>query len=753
MKSTGDRVANAAVAGTGLILAAFLVFYLGSWGDDETRQYLTDLIHVPISLVFTLLALRVVVHGGRTVQARRAWVLITAAFFCRFASQVSWFVEDAMMHRTAYPAYADYWMILYVPLMFVGLLLMPAARRSRIDRIKLTLDALIVAAGTFMVLWYLLLGPIFVSRNVPIGQVAYSAALPMGDLLLVLALAMLLMRRTGSGDPAIVMLAGAVAMFVIADVGYGYLQLHVGFAGGSWPDLFWLGGGFLMVLAAHRTYWSGRGAPDQNGRSARVNWLPYGAIALAYGILGYLAREQGMYPLGGMIIGAILMTALVIARQMYVLRENQDLAVTDPLTGLPNRALINTRIAALAAQPARSGRCHAVMLIDLDKFKPINDVYGHEAGDAVLEAAAVTLRTAIRAGDTAGRLGGDEFAVILRDLPDRGAVERVAQRLVGALRTPIVFGEVVLCVEASIGVAIHDALHPVSPDLLLRQADLAMYTAKRSGRSRYQVYTPDLDPGGRAAELRSAIENGDLIVHYQPVVALGSGETTAVEALVRWEHPERGLLPPADFLDLAEETGVIVPLGEWMLRESCRQAAEWHDRIPAAAHLDLSVNLSAQQVMQEGLPGVVAAILDDTGFPAERLILEITEGVVLDADDKLVTRLEELRDSGVRIAVDDFGTGYSALGCLRRLPIGILKIDGSLTAGLPGDATARQLAEAVIRLGQIFAMEVVAEGIETAEQARTLRDLGCERGQGFHLYHPMPAAYAVEALGEHAGRR
>ncbi|GAA1641142.1 putative bifunctional diguanylate cyclase/phosphodiesterase [Actinoplanes couchii] len=742
-----NRIADTAVGGTGVIVAAFLVFYLGAWGDTEQRQFVTNLVHIPIALMYTALGLRIVVRGGPTHHTRRAWGFITAAFFCRLVAQSSWFIEDSVLGTPRFPAVADYWYIAFVPFMFTGLMLMPSDRRSRIDRIKLTLDALIVVSGAFIVLWYLLLGPLVVKEGAPLSRTLFSTALPVGDLLLILALAMLLLRRSGIADHALTMLVVAVTMFVVADIAYGYLQLKTGYRGGAWPDLFWFCGGFLLVLAAHRTYQQTYHPPDPAKRRATVNWLPYGTIALAYGVLGYMAREQGIYPLGGMILGAILLTGLVIARQMYVLRENQDLAVTDPLTGLANRTRITERVAALVAQPARAGRCSAVLLIDLDRFKPINDTYGHEAGDTVLQAAAVALRAGIRSGDTAGRLGGDEFAVILRDLPDVAAVERVTQRLAEALRTPVILGDLVLSVEASIGVAIHDADSKVDGDQLVRQADLAMYTAKRSGRSRYQLYTPELDAGTRDARLRQAITDGELVLHYQPAVGLQTGEIRGVEALVRWQHPEEGLLMPGAFIALAEETGAVVPLGEWVLREGCRQVAAWQQGVAGADRITLSVNLSPQQVKQADLVDVVTGILAETGFPATRLILEITESVVLEPDELTIARLGALRDKGIRLAVDDFGTGYSALSYLQQLPVSILKIDRSYIRGIDDDERDERIAEAIVRLGLAFDLVVVAEGIETAEQARLLAEMGCTVGQGYHFHRPTPPEQTVQVLG------
>ncbi|AGL18016.1 bifunctional diguanylate cyclase/phosphodiesterase [Actinoplanes sp. N902-109] len=741
------RGSAVAVVACGVLFAAFLVFLIGGWGGENLRIVVIDAVYVPMSLLALVLAVRVVRMPGIESRSRLAWGFIAAAFGCRFVAHAAWFVEDGLLRSNRYPSMADYWFLVFVPFMLIGLLLLPAAQRTRTDRIKLTLDSLIVGASGFMVLWYLVLGPLVDADQTRFTGLAYSAALPIGELLLVLALVTSLLRRSTGADTPMRLLALAVVAFVVADTSYAYFQLHDGFVSGMWPDLFWSTGCYLLVLAAHQRRRQNEQVATA-GRKSRINWLPYGAIALAYTLLAVIAGGERLYPLGGMILGAILLTSLVVARQMYALRENRVLAVTDGLTGLANRTLVNERLALVSQQNVRDGRYAAVLLIDLDRFKPINDTYGHEAGDAVLCAVATAMRSVIRAGDTAGRLGGDEFAVILQNLPARAVAEQVAQRLVDALRTPVIVGENVLEVEASIGVAIRDQ-DSTDAERLLQHADTAMYAAKRSGRGRYQLYTPELDLRAREAELRAAVANGELVVHYQPAVDLRPGKPrriVAVEALVRWNHPVRGLLMPGAFIDLAEETGAVVEVGEWVLREACRQVAGWYEAMPGARDVRLSVNLSPKQVVQPTLVDVIRTILAETGFPAGHLVLEITEGVVLEPDEFAVARLKTLSDMGIRLAVDDFGTGYSALSYLRRLPVDILKIDRSFVTDLADDPEARTVAEAVVRLGMAFRMDVVAEGIETAEQARELSAMGCGFGQGYHFYRPLDGPAAAAAL-------
>ncbi|MBL7255699.1 EAL domain-containing protein [Actinoplanes sp. LDG1-01] len=726
---------DAAVAGCGLLLAVFFVFYLGGWGDEPLRQLVTDGAYLPPAVLAVVAGVRLVHRGGLDQRGRRAWTLITLAFGCQLVAHATWFLEDNFLGPPTYPAAADYWFLAFVPFLFAGLLLLPGTRRTRAERTKLVIDSLIVGTGTFMVAWYLVIGPALQVENATALQVAMSAALPVGDLLLVLALASVLLRRHGR-QPATLLLTAAVGTYVVADFAYSWITLNDRFTGGTWPDLFWLTGCYLFVLATRRRHKSTAERIGRAGRS-RISLLPYGASAIAYGLLGYLAREQDLYPLGGMIIGAIVLTSLVMARQMYALSENRRLAVTDPLTGLANRTLVGERLAELTGQPPREGRHGAVLLVDLDRFKPINDRYGHEAGDAVLTAVAGVLRSVVRAGDTAGRLGGDEFAVVLTGLPDRDAAEQVARRIVAALDTPVIFGDLLLAVTASIGVAFRaDGADDVEE--LLAHADTAMYAAKRGGRGRYRVYTPELDTRARDAELRHAVADGQLLLHYQPAVDLRGDVIVAVEALVRWNHPERGLLMPGAFIDLAEETGAIVPLGEWVLREACRQAARWRTEVPAAAGIYLNVNLSPLQVKQSGLVEIVTGILAETGFPADRLVLELTERIVLEPDEATLDRLHALCELGVRIAVDDFGTGHAAINYLRRLPVSLLKLDRSYVAGIDDDPRAYAVAAAVAGLGAAFGMHVVAEGVETPAQAGRLLEMGCRYGQGYLYHRPQP---------------
>jgi diguanylate cyclase (GGDEF)-like protein len=432
----------------------------------------------------------------------------------------------------------------------------------------------------------------------------------------------------------------------------------------------------------------------------------------------------------------------------------------DLLTGLPNRALILDRLErSLRRGEGTPGRL-AVLFVDLDRFKPINDSLGHEAGDEVLRKVADRLRGVVRPADTIGRLAGDEFIVICDDLPAEHDAVDIAARLVAALSEPIVLrcpsvaGREVN-VGASVGIAFAGTGPDASPDQLLGDADVAMYSAKQRGRGRVEIFDERLRVKLERRvmiqeQLLRALHDDQFRVVYQPVADATSLVVTGFEALVRWEHPSWGTLSPAEFIPVAEETGLIVPLGARVLREACRRVAAWR-ALPEGAGLEVSVNLSARQLADADLVATVTAALGDSGLPAGALWLEITESTVM-ADAATAGRtLAELRALGIRLAIDDFGTGYSSLDHLRRFPIEQLKIDRSFVAGLGGDPEDEAIVGLIISLAGRLGLGVVAEGVETAEQLAILRRLGCDAVQGFHVGRPLPPDLAFAALGAGAG--
>jgi diguanylate cyclase (GGDEF)-like protein/PAS domain S-box-containing protein len=433
-------------------------------------------------------------------------------------------------------------------------------------------------------------------------------------------------------------------------------------------------------------------------------------------------------------------------------------AFHDSLTGLANRALFRNRIEHALARMRRHRRPVGVLLLDLDGFKTVNDSLGHAFGDAFLVAVAGRLRDVLRPSDTPCRLGGDEFAVLVEDLNDGLDVTVVAERVLEALRLPFVIDGKEVVTAASIGISIAESGSRDADDLL-RNADVAMYTAKGRGRNRYELFKPSmhramLDRLDLEADLRRAVERGEFVLNYQPTVALDTGRISGMEALVRWNSPERGLVPPGLFIPVAEDTGLIVALGAWVLEEACRQAVAWKQEFGVDAPRTMSVNLSARQLQDDGLVADVGAILERTGIRPEHVVLEITESAVMADAEAMTARLHELKALGVRLAIDDFGTGYSSMSYLCSFPIDILKIDRSFVSGVRSEPQKMGIVRTIVELGHILQLQTVAEGIELDEELQQLRALQCDLGQGYWFARPLTAELARELVaGQAAARR
>jgi len=441
-------------------------------------------------------------------------------------------------------------------------------------------------------------------------------------------------------------------------------------------------------------------------------------------------------------VAGVVLTTRDVSDRRALEEQLRHQAFHDPLTGLANRALFSDRVDHALARRRDDGEAGvAVVFVDLDDFKTVNDSLGHEVGDALLVTAAQRIADSIRAGDTAARLGGDEFAVLVEDA-DHDAVGAVVDRILTALRQPVTVGGAEVVCSASVGVAIGGP--DDSATVLLRNADVAMYAAKAAGKGRAELFSPAMHTAALTrlqlkADLQRALDRGELAVHYQPIVALETGEITGLEALARWQHPGRGLVGPAGFIPLAEETGLILSVGARVLAVACRAARDWQEAFPRAKPLGIGVNLSAKEFTDARLADTVAAVLEQTGLAPDSLVIELTESVLVADLDATAARLAALRALHVQVALDDFGTGYSSLSYLHRFPVDFLKVDRSFVARLGGEHQDAALTRGIIRFAGTLGITVVAEGVETAEQVAALRSLGCPLGQGFLLGAPVPA--------------
>jgi diguanylate cyclase (GGDEF)-like protein/PAS domain S-box-containing protein len=432
----------------------------------------------------------------------------------------------------------------------------------------------------------------------------------------------------------------------------------------------------------------------------------------------------------------------VTERKMF----EQELARTafhDALTGLPNRALFLDRLEQALQRATRQGRRVAVLFLDIDNFKVINDSLGHAAGDQLLVDVARRLAASVRSQDTVARFGGDEFTILLEEITDERAARETAERIAEQLGAAIQLEDRRVVVSASIGIALSTERGD-APESLLRNADLAMYCAKSGGKARAELFDQSMEAEAVErleieSDLRRALERQEFRVVFQPIVSLETGETVEVEALVRWQHPDRGLVPPPAFIPVAEETGLIVPIGQWVLEAACRQARLWHAEHPNDPPLVMSVNLSARQFQHPGLVADIARALGEAELDPSTLKLEITESVVMRDAEAATETLRQLKSLGIRLAIDDFGTGYSSLSYLKRLPVDTLKIDRSFVHGLGQDDQDTAIVRSIVALAKTLHLSVTAEGIEIPAQQAQLRHLGCDRGQGYLFGRPAPA--------------
>jgi diguanylate cyclase (GGDEF)-like protein len=429
-----------------------------------------------------------------------------------------------------------------------------------------------------------------------------------------------------------------------------------------------------------------------------------------------------------------------ISERKYFEMRLEHAAQYDTLTGLPNRVLLHDRLGQVLAFAHRNGRRVAVMLLDLDRFKTINDTLGHDTGDRLLREAARRLTACIREEDTLARWGGDEFIIILPELSESQNAAVVAKKVLQAFVPPFVLGDRELFVTTSIGIALYPD-DDQSVEGLIKNADVAMYRAKEQGGSNYQFYTANMNAAAferlaLESSLRKALERGELLLHYQPQVELETGQVIGAEALLRWRHPDLGLVPPAQFIPLAEETGLIVPIGEWVLREACRQNKMWQEAL--ARPLRVAVNLSARQFRHQDVLELTARVLNETGLAPSCLELELTESYIMQNPESAIATLRDLKAMGVHLSIDDFGTGYSSLSYLKRFPIDAVKVDRSFVGDVTTDPDDAAIASAIIAMAHNLKLKAIAEGVETEEQLAFLKALKCDLLQGYYFSRPVP---------------
>jgi diguanylate cyclase (GGDEF)-like protein len=649
-----------------------------------------------------------------------------------------------------FPSPADIGYLLFYPLMLASLI---ALVRSQMRGLawSVLLDSAVGALGSAAIL-AALLGPVLTSAiNEPEAfPTAVAVAYPVFDLLLVAAIAGIAAAPGLTIGPRWTFVVGGLVVFAAADVVYALLEVSGTYIVGIPLDAAWALGLALMAVWVSE---AGRPHPARavTGRKTPALFVPAVAVAAGLGVL--ILGTQIEQPLAAVVLASLTVSlaAIPLVFRQRLLRKQ---ARTDDLTGLPNRRALYTDAPALLIMsrvPARQ-RHSALLLLDLDRFKEVNDSLGHDVGDGLLVQVSARLRAALPRDAVLARLGGDEFAVLTGGAGESEATA-LALTLRDSLAQPFVLGGLAVETRASIGIALFpEQGHNLSD--LLRRADMAMYKAKAT-RVGTHVYSSEDDSHGDARmrtlqELRVAITHDQLRIHYQPKVSLGSGAVTGVEALVRWEHPVRGLLLPEDFLDLVEESGLMHELTRVVLTQALDQAVRWQT---SGRSLTIAVNVSASSLVDIDLPDQIVRMVQDRGLPASALMLEVTEDFLIRDRERAHAVLTRLRQAGIQIAVDDFGTGYSSLSYLRDLPIDELKLDRSFVLPMSGDARAASLVASTIGLAHSLGLRMVAEGVETGAAFDELARYGCDDAQGFFMSKPVPAADLDVWLAERSSAR
>jgi diguanylate cyclase (GGDEF)-like protein len=699
-------------------------------------------------------------------------LLLACTLLSYVIGQVLWTLNEDVLHLAVlFPSWADAGYLGSYPFALLAILLLPHRRRSLSSRIRIAFDVVITMTGVVTLSWYFVLGPTIQQGAVSVLGQLVGTAYPLSTLVLIFCLFLLVVRNnTPAMRPVIFLLFLAFAVISITDMIYDCQELHSLYMTGSLLDLGWPLGYLLLGMAARTLYVLPQprpqlaGGAEESERTAEqpALWqtlLPYAWVPTV-GLLLLFIWQRGGDPflVTGVVVGAVILLGLVLVRQLVAMHELHTLYVNndalasanmqleiqathDALTGLPNRSFLHRRLEQEMHMARKDNIPAALLLLDLDRFKEVNDTFGHDVGDLLLQQIGLRLQGSLRPTDLIARLGGDEFAIVLPATDAAGAIH-ATRTLLGTLDAPFLVGEHAFAIGGSIGIALTPE-HGFDITTLLRCADVAMYVAKRS-QSGHAVYTPEVDqhsPRKLALmnELRQAIADDGLLLHYQPKVSLPLGRMLGVEALVRWPHPVHGSIPPDEFIPLAEYAGLIGPLTRWVLERAVRQCLDWEQ---AGLCVNVAVNLSTRTLYDPQLLSTMTDLFQAYGVAPSRLTLEITESALMDEPERAHMVLAGLRALGMSIAIDDFGTGYSSLAYLKRLPIDEVKIDKAFVFGLGVDADPADVAivRAVVAMARPLGCEVVAEGVESMETWTFLREVGCDLAQGYYLSRPLPAA-------------
>ena len=693
---------------------------------------------VIVAASFALVALR----ASQASSGRAAWISLAIGLAVWGLGNSYWTVAHYHDPSPPFPSWADAGWLAFYPFAYLCLVLRVRTSVRNLPA-SVWLDGIVGVLAVAAVGAAVIVGPMLRGGDGTTAELIVNAAYPIGDLLLVSMVAAFVGFSCAGHGRSWLLLGLGFFVFAYADTLYLYELTQGSYEHGSTLDSMWLLGTALMALAAWQLPPTTSAEP---GWRAHVLPLTAWVISLAVLIvagLGHLDPIAVCFAAAAQ-LAAIARTALTV-RDLRLLAETRRQASTDELTGLPNRRWFDRALGEAIERASERGGSLALLVIDLDHFKELNDTLGHHAGDRVLAQLGARLRPALGPGDVAARLGGDEFAVLVEGA---GEAQTAGERIAEALGERFTVEGIELQVTPSIGIALYPD-HGEDAETLLQRADVAMYQAK-SRRTGAEFYSRERDRHSRErlqliGELRDAVTQDRLTVHYQPKLDLGRGRITGVEALVRWPHPERGMVPPDEFIPLAEQTGVIAPLTDLVVSHALRQAAEWRAN---GLDLTMAVNVSATCLLEEGWTDGVLAAIECRHVRPDRVVLEITEDVLMTDPERSLSALARLSGAGVRISLDDFGTGYSSLVYIKKLPVDELKIDRSFVIGMGGGNRADAvIVQTAVDLGRRLGIGVVAEGVEDGATLARLADYGVDVAQGYHIARPMPAAEVEAWLG------
>jgi diguanylate cyclase (GGDEF)-like protein len=769
--------------------------------QKENKVLISDLLFIVLNAL-SVFALSLAASQSKEKSKRisLAWYFIAIAQLSFVIGDLLWFIFEGILHIEPFPSIADLFYVLYYPILFGGIFLFPRVKTSKIELTKNTIDLSLILLSAGLVLWFFLLSPSASGLEEESFLVKFlTIAYPAGDLVLFSAILLLIYNYPREREQsALFFLIASIFVQIIADIIFSYQSLAESYVSASWVDCGWVFGylflgiaGIIQSKADNEEQAQGVLNYFQNLLISKYvekiqRFLPYFFVVFAYTFPIFYISNEIPENLLFLIVVIGLVILLSMTRQYLVIVENRKLnneleealsdlagesfqlqkinddlrheiverkrieeqlsfdALHDGLTKLPNRTLLLDRLNhAIEISKRNADYSFSVLFIDLDQFKNVNDTLGHSIGDELLINFSERIKKCIRNSDTFARLGGDEFAILLEDHEAGNKAVDVADRIQRNLHEPYLLSGQKFFVTASIGIVNDISENYDSAEAILRDADIAMYRAKELGKARYQIFSTPLRSAMLSritleSQMRSALAEKSFILHYQPIYTLENNSLIGFEALLRWNHPQLGLLMPADFLSIAESSGLIIEIGNWVLLEACGQMKKWIDQSPRFQDLSISVNLSGKQFVQPDFIDRVKTALHETGLPPKCLHLEITETVLIENQELAIKIFNELHKLDIELQIDDFGSGYSSMGYLQRFPVDTIKIDGTFIKDLEKSNKGAQIVQTMIKMASDLGMKIIAEGIETKTQLLKLRTMSCHYGQGFYLSYPMP---------------